>query len=88
MADRVYLMRVRVAEELQELAAAADVQPPLEVPSARVRAFIGVDTELPEAGLRTRAWRGGVAAVAKLGFVAYAAPGTWDSQHGLASQCA
>src|ERR1700688_2928875 len=88
MADGVDLVRHGVAEELQELAAATDVQPPLHMPAPLVGSFIGAGAVLGQSGLRVRTRQGRIATVAKLGFVAYAAPGTGDSQHGIASQCA
>src|SRR5882672_4331212 len=81
-------VRHRVAHDLEELAASADVQPPLDMPAAHIFAGVHIRRERLGARIRGRPGQRRVTAVTKFGFVACATPGAFDSEHAASRQCA
>src|SRR5579872_14489 len=73
----------RIAGNLEELAAACHMQPPLQVRARGVVAFVDEVHEFFVSGIRCRAHFAGITAIAEFALVALAAPGTSNSQHGL-----
>src|SRR5690349_12867519 len=67
--------------DLEELATAADVQPPLEMPAERVGAPVDVGRKGRGSVRGRRPRPAGIAAVVELDLIAGTAPGTGNSQH-------
>jgi len=76
------LVAERMTDDLEEFAATAHVQPPLQMPTAGVVAFVDIGGERRKSGIGAGPGFAGVTPIAKLGFVAFTAPRAGYAKHG------